>query len=303
MSETSHWVHDLDPFLIQFSENFGIRYYGLAYIAGLLIAFGLHWLASKKGRSPISAERSETDAFILFAFLLAGARLGYIVLYNFNAFSQEPWIIFKVWEGGMSSHGGFIGVVLGSWYISRREGLRMLQFSDLVAPFIPPGFFFGRLANFVNGELWGRVSDVSQAVIFPLSAPEGTPVELIAPRHPSQLYEAALEGLALFLFMQWRFWKTDARKHVGRISGEFFVFYALVRIFCEMFREPDAALILGMSRGSFYSIFLIIAGIGLIAYSHTSGAYLENPNVPVYTPKAEPEDRNKKPKKKSRKNK
>ncbi len=161
----------------------------------------------------------------------------------------------------MASHGGMIGVVIAVAWFARSEGIPFLHLCDLVATTAPAGLFFGRIANFINGELWGKVSYVSWAVVFPLSEP-GVPVGMIAPRHPSQLYEAALEGALLLGLMQWRFWRTDAIRRPGRIAGEFLIAYACVRIAGETFREPDAALILGLSRGTFYSLFMI--GFGLL---------------------------------------
>jgi phosphatidylglycerol:prolipoprotein diacylglycerol transferase len=148
------------------------------------------------------------------------------------------------------------------WWFTRRRAESMLQVSDLVLTTIPVGLFFGRVANFINGELWGKVTDVPWAVIFANTG--GGP----APRHPSQLYEAVVEGLLLFAYLQWRFWKTDvARRHPGRLTGEFLVIYAIGRSACEVFREPDEgiSLILGLSRGTFYSVFLVAAGVALIA--------------------------------------
>jgi phosphatidylglycerol:prolipoprotein diacylglycerol transferase len=143
------------------------------------------------------------------------------------------------------------------------------------------GFLLGRLANFVNGELWGNVSNVAWAVIFPRSAP-GMSFEMIAPRHPSQLYEAATEGLILLLYMNWRFWKTDAQKHPGRLSAEFLLVYSASRIVCEQFREPDASLIFGMSRGIFYTFFLIALAAYFMVQSYRRPAiqipYAANPD-------------------------
>jgi phosphatidylglycerol:prolipoprotein diacylglycerol transferase len=168
-----------------------------------------------------------------------------------------------VWEGGMASHGGMIGVILATGWFARRNGIPMLHLWDLVATTAPAGLFFGRIANFINGELWGKPSTVPWAVIFPRSASPDQP-DLLVPRHPSQLYEAALEGVLLFAYMQWRFWRSDtARERPGRLAGEFLIVYALVRIAGEAFREPDATLILGMSRGTFYSIFMIAFGLVL----------------------------------------
>jgi phosphatidylglycerol:prolipoprotein diacylglycerol transferase len=169
----------------------------------------------------------------------------------------------------MASHGGFIGVALAVWWFARRSGIPFLHLADLQASAVSAGILLGRIANFINGELWGKISTVSWAVIFPKSAPDGTPVAMIPPRHPSQLYEVALEGALLLAFMQWRVWKTNVlRTQPGRLCGEYMVSYAAVRIFCEIFREPDAgvSLILGLSRGTFYSLFLAVVGGALIVY-------------------------------------
>jgi len=164
----------------------------------------------------------------------------------------------------MASHGGFIGVLVACWWVAKKLNLSFLQLGDLLCPLVPPGILLGRIANFVNGELWGKVTQVSWAVIFPQSALPGTPLEQIAPRHPSQLYEGGLEGALLLVYSQWRLWKTDVLASPGRLTGEFLAIYAVVRIFGEQFREPDAPLIMDLSRGSFYSLFLLIAGAFLI---------------------------------------
>jgi phosphatidylglycerol:prolipoprotein diacylglycerol transferase len=199
------------------------------------------------------------------AGVLIGGRLGYFLLYDFDLLRSNPLVLLRVWEGGMASHGGFIGGVLAVWWFARRSGLPFLHLGDVVATTVPVGLLAGRIANFINGELWGKVTTVSWAVIFPRSAPEGTPMALIPPRHPSQLYQAALEGGLLLGFIQWRFWKSDVvRAQPGRLSGEFLVAYAVLRIIGEIFREPDAPLILGLSRGTFYSLLLVLAGVALI---------------------------------------
>ena len=172
----------------------------------------------------------------------------------------------------MSSHGGFIGVIVALWWVSRKSSVRFLVLSDLLCTIAPIGLLLGRVANFINGELWGRVSYVPWAVIFPQSAEPGTPVALIAPRHPSQLYEAVLEGAFLLAYSQWRFRRTKAACTPGRLSGEFLLLYAVVRIIGEQFREPDAGLILGMSRGVFYSLFVLVLGALLVARSHRTSA-------------------------------
>lgn len=265
--ENDYWVHDLDPFLIRFGEDFGIRYYGLAYLLSFLIAFGLLALYYRKGRSPLNPDQQSNALFAIIIGVLAGGRVGYMLFYDTGAFLENPLVLFRVWEGGMASHGGFLGGIAALVWISRSQGIPFLRVADIFATLAPPGLLLGRIANFINGELWGRVTEVSWAVVFPASQP-GAPIEAIPPRHPSQLYEAALEGALLLVYLQWRFWKTDiSRARPGQLSGEFLLLYAAARIFCEFFREPDAGLILGMSRGIFFSIFLAATGIATIAYA------------------------------------
>ena len=267
MSKSGYWIHDLDPFLFQFTENFGIRYYGLAYALGFLVGIWLLNNFCKNGKAALSPEEQSLTITAIMIGVLLGGRLGYMFFYAFQDVIQRPWSIFQVWKGGMASHGGFIGVVIACWWASKKLNLSFLQLGDILCPLVPPGIFLGRIANFVNGELWGKVSNVSWAVIFPQSAPLGTPIELILPRHPSQLYAAVLEGLFLLIYSQWRFWRTGVLEKPGRLSGEFLSFYAVVRIFGEQFREPDAPLILNLSRGSFYSLFLLVLGSFLILNS------------------------------------
>ncbi len=262
---TTHWVHDLSPFLIKFSDNFGIRYYGLAYLLGFAATVWLLHIYFRKGRSPLGGEViGDLITYIFFGVMLGG-RLGYFLLYQLDTVTRDPLALFRVWEGGMASHGGFVGVVAALLLFARRHQVSFFVLGDLIVSTAPLGLLFGRIANFINGELWGRTTDVAWAVIFPHSADPGTKLHLIPARHPSQLYEAALEGVVLFALMQWRFWRSDVtRSNPGRLSGEFLVAYALLRMVGEMFREPDASLIFGISRGSFYSIFMIAAGLALI---------------------------------------
>lgn len=265
-----HWVHDLSPFLIQFGESWGIRYYGLAYVIGFVSCGWLLHRYHRAGRGALNLNTSIDLVFALVIGTMLGGRLGYFLLYQLDTVVRDPLAILRVWEGGMASHGAFVGVTLALLWFARTHRVPMLHLADLVASAAPIGLFFGRVANFINGELWGRVSNVPWAVIFPASAPEGTKPLLILPRHPSQLYQAATEGLLLFAYMQWRMWKSDTvRVRPGQLAGEFLLGYALVRIFCEQFREPDRGveLILGLSRGTFYSFFLIIGGVVLIALS------------------------------------
>jgi phosphatidylglycerol:prolipoprotein diacylglycerol transferase len=174
----------------------------------------------------------------------------------------HPVLLFKVWEGGMASHGGFAGVAVALAWFARRHHISFFHLSDLVASVTALGLLLGRIANFINGELWGQVSTVSWAVIFPASERPGTPFDLIAPRHPSQLYAAALEGAVLLAYAQWRLWCTPVlRNHPGRLAGEFLIGYAVMRTVTEIFREPDASLILGLSRGTFFSFFILLGGL------------------------------------------
>lgn len=267
MSATPHYVVNFDPYAVRFPEGFfmdGIRWYGLSYMAGFIIALLLFNLYSRRGKSPLSAdENSSLITYLLFGIIIGG-RLGYMLFYALDAFLQNPLSAFEIWNGGMASHGGFIGAVLALVLFSRVHRTSFLGAADLVVASAGPGIFLGRLANFVNGELWGKISDVGWAMIFPNSAPDGTPVEQIPARHPSQLYEACAEGLFLFAYLQWRLWKFNPPK--GQLAGEFLVLYGVLRIVCEVFREPDfgVSLICGLSRGSFYSIFAVAAGLGFI---------------------------------------
>ncbi len=268
---SGHWVHDLSPFLIQFTDTIGIRYYGLAYVLGFVGAAWLLASYTRAGRSDLAAARIGDLMFALILGVFLGGRIGYFLLYQPATVMADPLQLLRIWEGGMASHGGFAGVVLALVWFARTQRLSFLHLGDLVASVAPLGLLFGRLANFINGELWGRVSERSWAVVFPLSAAPDTPVELIAPRHPSQLYEAALEGALLLAFLQIRFWRSNVvRRAPGRLAGEFLIAYSVLRAIGEHFREPDAGLLFGFSRGTFYSFFLIAAGVGMIIWAERS---------------------------------
>lgn len=256
----AQWVHTPHPFLLRFGENFGIRYYGLAYLLGFAAALWLLRRYHRAGRSPMDTNAIWDLMTYLIAGVLVGGRLGYFLLYQPATLLQDPLVFFRVWEGGMASHGGMLGVVLAMALFARRQKVPFLLVGDLVVTTAPLGLGLGRLANFLNGELWGKATAAPWAVVF--SETGGGNV----PRHPSQLYEAVLEGFLLFAFMQWRFWRGAAgRTPAGRLCGEFLLAYAVARIVCEQFREPDAGLILGLSRGAFYSVFFALAGLVLIA--------------------------------------
>ena len=271
----AYWVHNLSPFLIRFTDTIGLRYYGLAYLLGFVGGALLLHAYARANRSQLPAAQISDFIIALVIGVMVGGRVGSFLLYEgWRSLGEDPLAIFKVWQGGMASHGGFVGVALAMAWFARSRKLSFFHLSDLIVSVAPLGLMLGRIANFINGELWGKVTNVPWAVIFPASEPEGTPLALIAPRHPSQLYEAVLEGALLLAFMQWRFWRTDVvRRRPGRLAGEFLIAYALVRMFGELFREPDFGIapILGLSRGTFYSIFLILVGLVLVLRrSHTS---------------------------------
>ncbi|MDB5718883.1 MAG: prolipoprotein diacylglyceryl transferase [Sphingomonas bacterium] len=235
-----------------------IRWYSLAYIAGILI--GWWYLMKLLDRPGAPMARRHADDLVFYATLgiLLGGRLAYVTFYRPEIWAT-PLEVLKLWEGGMSFHGGVIGVSLGIIYLARKNGLNWLRIHDYVACCVPFGLFFGRLANFVNGELWGRVTDVPWGVVFPLAGD--------LPRHPSQLYEAGLEGLVLFSVMAWMFWKTDARYQPGKLVGTFLLGYGLSRFTVELVRAPDAGLEhlwWGLTMGQTLTVPMLIGGIYLI---------------------------------------
>ena len=253
------YVHDLSPFLGPHWGNFGLRYYGLSYLLGFLAAAWLLARYARAGRSQLPPERIADFIVALVVGVMLGGRIGSFLLYHPADIWRDPLSFFRVWEGGMASHGGMLGVAVTLAWFSRTEKIRFLHLADLITSVAPAGLLFGRIANFINGELWGTPTRVAWAVIFPASP------HPLMPRHPSQLYEALLEGALLLALMQWRFWRSPAvAKSPGRLSGEFLLAYAVARAVGELFREPDASLILGLSRGTFDSLFFIVAGLALI---------------------------------------
>ena len=254
-----------DPVLIAIGP-FAVRWYALAYICGIL--FG--WLYARTlianerlwgGPAPLTV--ADFDDFILWVTLgiILGGRIGYILFYNLPHFLEHPAEIFEVWTGGMSFHGGFLGCVIAVLWFAYHRGIPALSLGDITCAVGPIGLFLGRIANFVNGELWGRPADVPWAMIFPLGGS--------LPRHPSQLYEASLEGLGLLIILA-LFIRAGALKRPGLILGLFAMFYAVFRSFCEFFREPDPQLgfLWGhMTMGMILCIPLFIAGAGFAAYA------------------------------------
>ena len=237
---------------------FKIRWYSLAYIFGVILGW---WQLAKmveRSGAPISKDR--VDDLILFATLgiILGGRIGYILFYSPQTL-LNPVEVLKVWEGGMSFHGGVLGVMLATYLFCRKNGVSWLRVHDYIAVVYPLGHLFGRLANFVNGELWGRPTDVSWGIIFP----KGGDVV----RHPSQLYQGATEGLLLGMILLFLFWKTDARKKPGLLAGVFVGGMGLFRFIGEFYREPDVGVtgLLGMTMGQTLCVPMIIIGIYLMA--------------------------------------
>lgn len=256
-----------DPVAVQLGP-LAIRWYALAYIVGLVLGWRL--LRRILARPGWLMRPEDADDLLFYATLgvMIGGRLGYVVFYQAAHYLASPLDILYVWRGGMSFHGGLVGVLLAAWLLARRRGLPFLEIGDALALVAPLGLLLGRIANFINGELWGRVSEVPWAVIFPGAGPE--------PRHPSQLYEAALEGLLLLAIMQWLAWgrRRDPAER-GLPSGVFLAGYGLCRLLVEHFREPDAQLgfLLGsITMGQLLSLPMLLAGLWLIVRSRGVGA-------------------------------
>ena len=254
---------NFDPVLIQLGA-FAIRWYALAYIAGILIG----WLYARAiirndrlwgGPPPMTV--ADYDDFIVWITLgiILGGRIGYVLFYNPEYFAAHPLEALQLWKGGMSFHGGFTGCIAAVVLFARSRGIPVLSLGDVTCAVGPIGLFLGRLANFINGELWGRPADVPWAMIFPTGGP--------LPRHPSQLYEATLEGVVLLLVLALLI-RRGALRRPGLIIGAFAIGYALTRSFCELFREPDAQLGFlwgGLTMGMLLSLPLLLFGIVLVA--------------------------------------
>ncbi len=301
------YVHHLSPFLIQFNDQVGIRWYGLAYIAGFIGAFYLmKWLA-RNGYG--SLRENQVADFVFYAALfgvLIGGRLGYVLFYRPSILTEDPLGIFRVWDGGMASHGGILGLIIFSGIYAHRHRISWTGIGDNLVAVAPIGLFFGRVANFINGELYGRPTSVPWAIQFPaelldhpseaslvieqttkidpnlstvpeiiVAARHSPPVReilasVLTPRHPSQLYEALLEGVVLFtllILIRLKFKKPD-----GVTTGCFFLLYPLMRIVGEFFREPDAPLTGPFTRGQFLSLFMFVIGILFLWNAKTRGS-------------------------------
>ncbi len=259
----SYWVHDLDPVLFHIWGPMAVRWYGIAYLLGFIGAYLILKRLARRGEFAVPAdELSNFIVHIAIFGVFIGGRLGYVLLYAPGEFLNDPLFVFRVWEGGMASHGGILGVLAVCGWYSRKETTPFWNLTDGMALVAPLGLFFGRIANFINGELWGRPADVPWAVIFP-QANDATPT----PRHPSQLYEAFGEGLLLFTVL-WLIRKTAWGKREGAVSAAFLFIYALARIASEFFRTPDEgyALYFGwMTKGQLFSGFMVLGAVAIIA--------------------------------------
>ncbi|MDR1438399.1 MAG: prolipoprotein diacylglyceryl transferase [Puniceicoccales bacterium] len=252
-----HWVHDFNPYAIPFPAGWplgGIRWYGIAYLLGFLWVRWMFSIYARRGRLPLTVQQMDSLLFHGIAGVLIGGRLGYVFLYEFGNFLRDPLEIFCIWHGGMASHGGFLGVAIALWLWSQKQSISLAILGDALVSAVPMGFFLGRIANFINGELYGRATTAPWGIIFPHAN------GLLLPRHPSQLYEAILEGLVLLCLVQWKFWRGKEGRP-GQLVGYFFIAYSLLRCLGEIFREPDAPMIFFLSRGQFYSLFLLFAGL------------------------------------------
>ena len=259
------FINNFDPVAFQIM-SFEIRWYSLAYIAGIIIG----WLLCKKvfiRKSDINEKFDDYITYLVIGIIIGG-RLGYIIFYNFSYYINNFFDIFKVWEGGMSFHGGLIGIIVASILFSKKNNQDSFLYMDLVSLVAPIGIFFGRLANFINSELYGTPTDIPWAVTF-------IQVDNLS-RHPSQLYEAILEGIILFIILMC-FKNKDYLKKPGLISGLFLIFYSIFRFFIEFVRVPDEQLgylIFELSMGQIISLIFFVIGIILF--------YLKNENKQTY---------------------
>lgn len=257
---------NIDPIAVSLGP-IAIHWYGLMYLIGFVSAYYLGVYRAKRTGGLWTAEQVSDMIFYGAVGVILGGRIGYILFYQFPAFVDNPLMLFRIWEGGMSFHGGLLGVITAMWWFSRKTKKHTIDILDFVAPFVPIGLGLGRLGNFIGGELWGRPTDVSWAMVFP-----GDPLQLA--RHPSQLYQAALEGLVLFLIL-WFFSQKQKPRYC--VSGMFLLFYGIFRILVEFVREPDPQLgyiAFGwLTQGQILSTPMVLLGIGLLVVGYKLQRY------------------------------
>lgn len=303
----AYYVHDLDPLIFRIYDNVGPRWYGLGYVLAFLAGYLIYRILIRRGYAdlPLAKVGDFITGCALFGVIIGG-RLGYVFFYK-PQMLREPMSILRVWEGGMSSHGGMIAVLLFTLYYARRHRVSWTNLGDNLVVAAPIGLFLVRCANFINGELYGLATNVSWAMQFPKELTENiaeahqaiaacTKIDpslnsseaivaavrhqpevkealrsILTPRHPSQLYEAFFEGIVLFAIL-WLV-RTRLRQPNGVLTGLFFIFYAVLRIIVENFREPDASLIAGFTRGQFFSFFLIVIGLAFVVVAKMRPAF------------------------------
>lgn len=303
----AYYLHDLSPHLVRFNESVAVHWYGLAYVLGFYLTYRVMLFLARRGLSEIRpAQVADFITLVALFGVVLGGRLGYMLLYDWDNFVRAPWNLFLINQGGMASHGGIAGVALFCLWYARKHRISWTGIGDTLVCGAPLGVFCGRLANFINGELFGRVTTVPWAMKFPTEllhedfvAQGGTPVNLppgllhspdiiaffqdqpggvaaleamLHPRHPSQLYEALGEGLflsAILLAVRLRF----PRLPHGILTGLFFLLYAVARISLECVRQPDSGseAILGLTRGQFFSLFMIVVGVAFLAFGWSRG--------------------------------
>ena len=253
---------DISPVAVDFGPV-AIHWYGLTYLFGFIAVW---WLGNLRARRPDSGWKPEEVADMLFYGALGvilGGRVGYILFYNFDLFIDDPLMLFRIWQGGMSFHGGMLGVFVAMWVFGRKTGRTFFQVTDFMAPFVPVGLGAGRLGNFINGELWGRPTELPWGMVFPFVDQQA--------RHPSMLYEALLEGLLLFIIL----WVYSSKSRPLRaVSGMFMLFYGLFRFGVEFVRQPDAHLGFiafdWLTMGHVLSVPMVLYGIYLLVFAYRS---------------------------------
>lgn len=300
----AYYLHNLSPHIIRFGDGPALHWYGFAYVLGFYCCYLVMRSLARRGYGELKPDQVGDFITMVSLFgVLLGGRVGYILFYKFDEYAANPVDVLKIWKGGMASHGGILGVMLFTLWYARRHKISWLGLGDNLVVGAPLGVLFGRIANFINGELWGHPTGVPWAVKFPAELARSTSPpslfgikiaddqfpahsnEIVAlaeqfpgslqkidaalpARHPSQLYEACLEGLLLFAVLY--FVRTRSKDLPnGVLTGLFFLLYAIARIVGEQFRVPDASLIMGITRGQFYSIFMILIGLAFFAAALT----------------------------------
>ncbi len=278
----THYIHNINPIIFEVGGPLAVRWYGISYLLGFIAAILLLRRWAKKGEFEVpAAEVSNFVVMLAFFGVFLGGRIGYVLLYGFESFLHDPRYIYRVWEGGMASHGGLVGVILFILWYAKKHKHSFWNLTDHMACTASLGFAFGRLANFINGELWGRITSVKWGVVFPQEQglhygqydaqmiQKMVEAGELLPRHPSQLYQAGAEGFLVFgIMMLLR--RTAWGRRPGVLSASFLVLYALARIGMEFFREPDSTIYLGwLTKGQLYSALMII-GAAVIYWKTSS---------------------------------